>query len=501
MVIRFNRYRKASKIFRENYNFCTRRSVSASLTMILILAFSTFVCAEDALYPWQYTPSYAAEEVNQFSLVRNVDIIPRDPEALRKYSQMLALEATIYGLPAVFQYQEMYKQAIDKSSPRYVGFYKFNHDRDLAGPDYDAFQAPNNDTLYSNAWLDLRSGPVLIEIPSLTLPYYTLQFLDMYSNSSNIGTRTFGNEGGKYLIVPSGWDQPAPDGVTVFRVATPQVWILMRVFANDESEIVAARNFQDNVKIAPLSHKLQFDDFPNPRAEDPLGFFKILDYILRTNGHPEKEEALVYRFLGIGVGGEEHFNGERLGEVAVSGLKDGYEEAMKIIAKSSSQLGIPTGTGWNRTQKAQYGYNYFNRAVVNYVGLGANVVDENYSFTTFSDNRGEMLNGSKGSYLLTLDPPPVGAFWSLTIYDSKNFRLYENRIKRYSVSDRTPNLKFNKDGSVTIRIQHDTPAETENWLPAPDGRFLVSLRTYLPKPEILSGEWLPPAVIQEVDEK
>jgi hypothetical protein len=43
--------------------------------------------------------------------------------------------------------------------------------------------------------------------------------------------------------------------------------------------------------------------------------------------------------------------------------------------------------------------------------------------------------------------------------------------------------------------QHHEPPKDEqsNWLPAPPGPFYAVLRIYLPKPEVVNGQWnLPP---------
>lgn len=75
-------------------------------------------------------------------------------------------------------------------------------------------------------------------------------------------------------------------------------------------------------------------------------------------------------------------------------------------------------------------------------------------------------------------------------------RLYflDNTIDRYAISDRTPNLRSNGDGTLTIVIQHDPPSASNNWLPSPSGRFALALRLYLPSPSFLAGAWRLPAV-------
>ncbi|WP_068875329.1 MULTISPECIES: DUF1254 domain-containing protein [unclassified Phenylobacterium] len=461
----------------------------------LLLAFAGTAAAAERAYPLQPAPSYPLQAVDQFAPTPAGDVVPRDPAARSQLARALAVEAAIYGLPSVYQYREMFAQAVDQANPRYVGFNRFAHDRDLAGPDYKAFKSPNSDTLYSNAWLDLTAGPVLIETPDVPLKYYTLNFLDMFSNASNIGTRTFGSKAGRYLIAPAVWTGEPPPGVTLFRVATPRAWILMRVFAQTPAEVAIARKVQDSVRIAPLAPAAKAAAYPRPDADTAEGFFRVLDHVLRTDGHPEQEDALVYRFRAIGIGGPEAFDPARLDAETRAGMEAGFQDAMKMIAASRAQLGAPTGTGWSRVEKARYGFNYLSRATVNYVGLGANVDAENLSFNTFADGQGRPLDGSKGNYTLSFKPPPVNAFWSVTLYDAATLALYPNELGRYLINDRTPGLRTNKDGSIDLRIQHAKPSSKANWLPAPDRPFYLVVRSYLPKPEMISGGWRPPPVV------
>ena len=94
---------------------------------------------------------------------------------------------------------------------------------------------------------------------------------------------------------------------------------------------------------------------------------------------------------------------------------------------------------------------------------------------------------------------PVNGFWSLTIYEATpegQFFLTENPLRRYAIGDRTRGLRTAPNGGVDIWIGRDDPggARTANWLPAPRrGPWAVTLRAYLPKPELLSGAYrLPP---------
>jgi len=128
--------------------------------------------------------------------------------------------------------------------------------------------------------------------------------------------------------------------------------------------------------------------------------------------------------------------------------------------------------------------------------FGANVREEALYPQTDADDRGRKLTG-RHKYVLEFPPgklPPVRAFWSVTLYDAEHF-LVENPIERYAIGDRTPGLRYGKRGGLKIRISAEPPESgTENWLPAPRGRFELLLRLYEPKPAAYKGRWVPPAV-------
>ncbi len=91
--------------------------------------------------------------------------------------------------------------------------------------------------------------------------------------------------------------------------------------------------------------------------------------------------------------------------------------------------------------------------------------------------------------------PPVYAFWSLTAYEATpqgQYFLADNPLNRYSIGDRTPGLRRDDDGSFDIWISRQDPGgkKTDNWLPAPErGPYLLQMRAYLPKEELLTGTY------------
>ncbi|SDA16393.1 DUF1254 domain-containing protein [Sphingomonas sp. NFR15] len=441
--------------------------------------------------------NFAAPEAPRSMRDYGDDLLPKDEKSRDEVLRSAAFDATIYGMSAYLQYEQMYRQVFDRTAPNFTGFNRFAHERTLAGPDYATFKVPNSDTLYSTAWIDLSKGPVEITIPATSLKYFTLNIFDIFGNPSNLSNRTIGFKGGRSLLVPPGWHGSPPPGTTVYRAATVQLWILMRVFAQTDKEVAYARQFQDSVKITPpAASAMQASPAAVPPAPAPgaAAFMQVLDYILRTDGCQPGEDALVSRFRPLGVLGDRPADPAALDATSRAAIEKGYENAVAVIAASKSQLGVSTGTGWMKVNKGEYGFNYLRRSVTNTAGLGANVREENASYTTFVDASGKPLNGATAHYTLRLrTPPPVNAFWSVTLYDAKSFALHANPINRYLVSDRTPGLKVAADGSVTIQIQHE-PSRRDTWLPAPAGPFFIVLRAYSPKPAMLGGGWLPPAI-------
>jgi hypothetical protein len=118
-----------------------------------------------------------------------------------------------------------------------------------------------------------------------------------------------------------------------------------------------------------------------------------------------------------------------------------------------------------------------------------------------TDAKGTLLDG-RHAYTMTFAKdalPPVdrtrGGFWSLTMYDKDYFMLPDSpngRTNIGTVSLAADELKFAADGSLTIHIAHEQPADAAaraNWLPAPEGQFTLILRAYVPTQPILDGSY------------
>jgi hypothetical protein len=445
----------------------------------------------------QVARGYELSEIDELQIERRPDVVPDDPAGRATYARMLAMDATIYGLPSVYQYAQMYVQAVDEASPTYTGFDAWFHQRELSTPEFRAFKTPNVDTLYSNAWLDLTEGPALLRIPPIRSRYYTLHFLDAYSNASNLSSRTVGPDGGAFLVTSPSWAGDVPAGVRRFRVGSPYMWILMRMLVRDAlADVEEVRGLQDVVEISP-TNDVGKGDFvhvtPEAVESDWRSFFRALDFSLRANRHPVHEDGLVHRFRSIGLDAGRPFDPDALDGATRRGVEAGFGDAMDVLRSSRAQLGDAVGdTGWVTGTAGEDGFNYLRRAVRNLVGTGGNISAEKVFFATHVSGSGDALDGASASYAVELaPPPPVDGHWSLTIYPTSTGLLYPNEMERYAIAPTTPGLEYGPDGSLTILIQHDRPADAANWLPAPAEEFYLDLRTWEPRAEIRGGTWQP----------
>jgi len=133
-------------------------------------------------------------------------------------AKQLAEEAYIFGFSMLEHYKTMFVQAIYEDAPTYVGgFNQFDHKQALLGPESTFVVGPNNDTLYSFGWLDVGTEPMVLSLPDFDR-YFVLQIVDIYTyNVEYIGSRTTGNDAGKWLFVGPDWDGPTPDGIAGVR--------------------------------------------------------------------------------------------------------------------------------------------------------------------------------------------------------------------------------------------------------------------------------------------
>lgn len=376
--------------------------------------------------------------------------------------------------------------------------------------------APNADTLYTTAWINVDAEPWVLSIPDMKGRYFLVPMLDGWTNVFQVpGKRTTGTGAQTYAITGPGWKGTLPAGVKEYRSATNLVWILGRIYCTGTPEDYAAvHEAQDQFKLVPLSSYGKPYTPPagtvNPSIDmktavreqvnrmDAKAYFRLLAQLMKTNPPAAADGPEVARFAKIGIVPGQDFDAGKLDADFVTRIPQVAFD--RIAAQFKVNKEVKDINGWAYTTKTGlYGTDYLMRAFITAFGLGANrPQDAIYPMST-KDRDGNTYDGS-GKYVMHFakgDLPPADGFWSLTMYDSAFF-FVANPINRYSISARQ-DLKPNPDGSVDLYIQKASPGadKESNWLPAPAGKFQLMLRMYWPSesdPSILDGSWKIPAV-------
>jgi hypothetical protein len=428
----------------------------------------------------------------------------------------IAVDAYLYFYPLVTM--DVTRKQLTNVEPGTTAFggpmNMFNNVAAYPAADTKVVVRPNFDTLYSSAWLDLTNEPVVVSVPDTGGRYYLLPMLDMWTDVfASPGWRTTGTQAGNFLVASPGWTGTVPAGVTRIDAPTPYVWIIGRIKTDGPADYAAVHRIQAGLKITPLSGwgqppkpveakidpsvdmrtppKMQVDNMPAGK------FFSYAAELLKLHPPHITDQPIIAQMKRIGIEPGKSFDIGKVDPAVRRALEDAPQAAQKLMDwKMPTLARVVNNWSLNTDTMGVYGNYYVKRAIVAKIGLGANLPEDAIYPLNLGDEAGRPLDGAN-TYAITFEKgaaPPVGAFWSITLYDPEGFQV-ANSLNRFALSSWMP-LKLNQDGSLTLYFQNESPgADMEvNWLPAPKGPFNLTMRLYAPKSEALTGAWTPPSV-------
>jgi hypothetical protein len=239
---------------------------------------------------------------------------------------------------------------------------------------------------------------------------------------------------------------------------------------------------------------------PPNRQADPLADWKNLNRLLAESPMPAHEAQLAKTYAQIGIG--PGLAVDKASPAVKRGLVRAQQSGRMIVTSGPAyNVGRVVVNGWGLTPpnwgRLAIDGHYLVRSAKSLGGLVTHDPEENIYPAAFVDANGEALQDTR-RYVLRFTKqqlPQVNAFWSVTLY-GPDFNFVDNAIDRYAIGDRSPGLKYDADGGLTIYVQKDAPGgdKNANWLPSGGGNFHLVLRAYLPKAPMLSKDWAPSAV-------
>jgi len=398
----------------------------------------------------------------------------------------------------------------------------------LVGPDrmsplFHEVVAPNDDTLYVSSFMDLRTQPQILTIPDTEVTW-SLLTMDYYGQVFK--TQIVEGTPGTYGLVRRGAGARLPNGVT--RIEVPNdfsIWIIRadKFSHTNEDQRAEAEIFRGSLRLASLA-EFKRDPLAGRAATVPVALYatpyKVLaDVLIATDAitflrqlqaavHSPKTPRLTLADRLLSERFDRLFGDGRFRPNSRSNITKraafiaGAQSAHALIVES--YLAHTDATNWVFFNDiGAWGNNYLNRcATTQYLQL-SNTFDTSVYFQAFKDHEGEPLTGDHpGGYTLTFtsaEIPETTRFWSLTMYTPESITLVDNAANTYLVGSYTPGLVFGMDGSLTLFISPDPPADPllkANWLPCPrTGQFNVVLRAYGPTGNVSTGTYVPPGIV------
>ncbi len=436
------------------------------------------------------------------------------------YAYTLGVQAYVFGFPYVYlptlRWRWVTQPGPAGGMPPSAPLNHFHHVRNLTDASYRDGGSPNNDTLYSIAWVDLGKEPVILSHPDMGDRYFTFELACIDSdNFAYVGKRTTGAKAGSFALVGPNWKGKLPKGVKALPPSrTPAVLVFGRILVDGPAEVPAVNKLQDQCTLIPLSFwNKKGAQLPASRdvwqpldaKSDPLAEWKTMNRAMTENPPEARLAKLLGQFAKIGVGPNQGV--DKMDEATKRGLARAAADGRELLksASASGQLGKRVNN-WSippRTfGRAGLSDDFLVRGALQCMGgIIANDPEEAVYYNTAKDGAGQPLDGAR-QYTMRFAPgqlPKVNGFWSISMYDP-TLNFTPNPINRYAIGDRTPGLKKDADGGLTLYIQSTSPGKDKesNWLPSTaSGLFYMVMRTYMPGAEIVEQQWAPPPVVRK----
>ena len=421
----------------------------------------------------------------------------RDTDTRQFNCTAMAAEAYIYTLPLVVM-ETFRRRRIARA-----GMHRLLHAPRLLNPRDRAITTPNNDTLYTDFWLDLRLGPVRITLPDTAERYISLHIVDAWSNTvAVLSPRTTGTGPLTVTLVGPTNDTRGLSG-NIIRCPTAMTMGLFRTLVDGPDDLPGARAAQAAIVLDSPEYKGEEGSLIDRHAPWQ-SYFAEASRLMQLNSPPVTDLALLRRIRALGIGPDQHFDPDGFSNADAQAITEGINQAIVELQSmqqaSSGASALSAGWQFPPRNMSVFGQDYRNRAHIAITALLALPLEE-ATYIRADAMAGQAFDGRQlwRWHFPAGRPLPADAFWSLTLYeptaDGESF-LVDNQLDRYAIGDRTPGLKINDDGSLDIWIGHGHPgaARESNWLPAPPGRFNLWLRAYHPGTSLIEEKYQIPAL-------
>jgi hypothetical protein len=439
---------------------------------------------------------------------------PTEETARRLYDEMdyqRAVQAYLWAYPAV-----SFESIRLAAKPDFGADYNVLGIADNFVDPKSLWLTANDTTIYALANIDLaRTGPVVIDIP----PGALVGIIDDFWQRSitDVGLPgPDGDKGGKFLLLPPGYSGEVPkEGYHVLRGTMNNYNFMIRgiVVNNDVPDAVQRVK---KLRIYPLSER------DNPKATrfvsisgkavntlppSAIEYWQRLSTFINNNPVQERDRFFMAMLKPLGIEKGKPFKPDaRQRAILMDAGRIGDAMARTLLFDAEQRISGAnafSGTNWNwvvlvRPDQETDSYSqlderlhYTYGAIYTSPFIGTKKAGPGSTYVqTFKDKDGNRLDGGKAYRLRLPANVPVGAFWSLTLYDTATRSMLQNERNDSALSS-YDKLRTNPDGSIDLSFAPEAPAGSEsNWIQTVPGKgFYPMLRFYTPKEGVFDGTW------------
>jgi len=443
---------------------------------------------------------------------------PSADELNRRLIQSRAVEAVIWGIPAVNT--DLMRLEMLTKTPGKVGQVIY-WGRPLDW--HNQTLTPNPDALYFMVFFNTKEGPVVLDLPpgdangSFNGNIVTVWQMPL-EDAGLLGIDK--GAGAKFVVLPPGYKDTVPGGFTPLQSDTFSGYMLFRsnFKSHSDADVQTSIAYGKRMKVYPLALAVNppvtlFTDVKDVWFDSTIrydaSFFEHLDRIVQSEPWLPRDRAMIDQLKSLGIEKGKPFKPSEMTKVLLTSaareadawLEAKYDAGLPPFFSASNHWTYPAPLDVIKATQGSYAdigiYPMDNRGVAYsyaYIGIKRLGAGQMY-LISIRDKDGEAFNGAKTYRLHVPANPPVEQYWSVTAYDRQTHALIKN-MPRASRSSQIPELQKNTDGSIDIYFGPKAPPDKEaNWVPTdPTRKFELMARFYAPTKALLEKTWILPDV-------
>lgn len=379
------------------------------------------------------------------------------------------------------------------------------------------FLTGNTESIYSLAWVELKDGPLVFEVPPDVLGFVDDHWFQHVVDFGRAGADK--GQGGKYLLLPPDYEGDVPEGYFVHRSKTYGNLLFWRGFVRDGSTKPAVEEIKKHTKIyrlkdagkpPPMNFVNASGKHFNTIGPNTYKFYEDIDKIVQYEPNDAINPLILGNLAALGIEKGKTFNPDaRMKKVLTEAAQVGNATARTLVFKYPDQdayyypdsawfTGFVGGSyqfqpqpGVSNTD-AMVHFIYYATGVTPAMALKLIGKGSQYA-AAVTDANGERLDGSK-TYKLRLPPNiPARDFWSFTVYDNQSRSMLQTDQPHPSIGNEKKGVVANTDGSIDLWFGPAAPKGHEsNWVQTIPGKgWNVVMRLYGPGERWFNKTWRP----------